>query len=295
KNGNLKFCNQRTLGAGGKNVVGLGEDDIVKDICYLTSDKNFYAFTDKGNVARILASDLPERSWKDKGIPFIKLVPQADKEERVIALLCPDENKLTPESSWIFFTTEGMAKRTLVQEYITLTKSYFQATVLKDEEKLINVCEFDAGSSMIFVTQDGMVLNAELTDVPVQGRRSSGVRGIQLNTGDKVVFASIIDDMGELIVVTELGYGKRMILAEFDVSKRYRKGTKAIDTDLSRGPIVFSDVVKMPYMVAFFYDDGDSELVFTDFIDIQMISDIGSYIPSNRNARIISAGKHRTN
>ncbi len=295
KNGNLKFCNQRTLGAGGKNVVGLGEDDIVKDICYLTSDKNFYAFTDKGNVARILASDLPERSWKDKGIPFIKLVPQADKEERVIALLCPDENKLTPESSWIFFTTEGMAKRTLAQEYIALTKSYFQATVLKDEEKLINVCEFDAGSSMIFVTQDGMVLNAELTDVPVQGRRSSGVRGIQLNTGDKVVFASIIDDMGELIVVTELGYGKRMILAEFDVSKRYRKGTKAIDTDLSRGPIVFSDVVKMPYMVAFFYDDGDSELVFTDFIDIQMISDIGSYIPSNRNARIISAGKHRTN
>ena len=296
KNGNLKFCNQRTLGAGGKNVLGLTETDIVKDICYLTSDKNFYAFTDKGNVARILASDLPEKSWKDKGVPFLKLVPQADKEEKVVAVLCLEEGeKANPENSLIFFTSDGMAKRTLVSEYTALSKAYFQATVLKEGEKLLNVSNCDEGNSMIFVTKDGMALNAELTDVPVQGRRSSGVKGIALNDGDSVVFASVIDDMGELIVVTELGYGKRMILGEFDVGKRYRKGTKVIDTDLSRGPIVFADIVKMPYMVAFFYENDESELVPTELIDIQMIGDLGSYIPENRNARILSASKHRTN
>lgn len=295
QNGNLKFCNQRTLGAGGKSVVGLTESDIVKDICYLTSDKNFYAFTDKGNVARILAADLPERSWKDKGLPLIKLVPQADKEERVVSILLLEDEQFTPESSLVFFTSEGMAKRTLSSEYVSLSKSYFQATVLKEEERLIGVSKFDAGTSMVFVTQDGMVLNAELTDVPVQGRRSAGVKGIALNPGDKVIFASVIDDMGELIVVSELGYGKRMIIGEFDISKRYRKGTKVMDTDLSRGPLVFADIVKMPYMVAFFYDNEDSELVPTELIDIQMIGDLGSYIPSNRNARILSAGKHRTN
>lgn len=295
QNGNLKFCNQRTLGAGGKSVVGLTESDIVKDICYLTSDKNFYAFTDKGNVARILAADLPERSWKDKGLPLIKLVPQADKEERVVSILVLEDEQSTPESSLVFFTSEGMAKRTLSSEYVSLSKSYFQATVLKEEERLIGVSKFDAGTSMVFVTQDGMVLNAELTDVPVQGRRSAGVKGIALNPGDKVIFASVIDDMGELIVVSELGYGKRMIIGEFDISKRYRKGTKVMDTDLSRGPVVFADIVKMPYMVAFFYDNEDSELVPTELIDIQMIGDLGSYIPSNRNARIVSAGKHRTN
>lgn len=295
QNGNLKFCNQRTLGAGGKSVVGLTESDIVKDICYLTSDKNFYAFTDKGNVARILAADLPERSWKDKGLPLIKLVPQADKEERVVSILLLEDEQFTPESSLVFFTSDGMAKRTLSSEYVSLSKPYFQATVLKEEERLIGVSKFDAGTSMVFVTQDGMVLNAELTDVPVQGRRSAGVKGIALNPGDKVIFASVIDDMGELIVVSELGYGKRMIIGEFDISKRYRKGTKVMDTDLSRGPLVFADIVKMPYMVAFFYDNEDSELVPTELIDIQMIGDLGSYIPSNRNARIVSAGKHRTN
>ena len=296
KNGNMKFCNQRTLGAGGKNVIGLTPDDVVVDICYLTSDKNFYAFTDKGNVARIAASDLPERSWKDKGLPLIKVVSQADKEERVVSILCLDESdKANPENSVIFFTSDGMAKRTLSSEYISLSKSYFQATILKEGEKVVNVCSFDVGDSMIFVTKDGMVLNAETDDVPVQGRRSAGVKGIALNAGDQVIYASINGDGGELIVVSELGYGKRVIVEEFGKNKRYRKGVKVMDTDLSRGPIVFADVVQMPYLVAFFYDNDESENVLSDMIDIQSISDLGTYLPTNRNARIIAADKHRTN
>ena len=298
KNGNMKFCNQRTLGAGGKNVLGLTVDDVVVDICYLTSDKNFYAFTDKGNVARISASDLPERSWKDKGLPLIKIVSQADKEEKVVSILCLDESdKAKPDASLIFFTTDGMAKRTLTSEYVSLSKSYFQATVLKEGEKVVKVSSFDEGDSMLFVTRDGMVLKAETDDVPVQGRRSSGVKGVALNDGDVVLYSSIFQEAGggELIVVSELGYGKRVIVAEFPLSKRYRKGVKVMDTDLSRGPIVFADIVQMPYLVAFFYDNEESEVVQSDLIDIQGISDIGDYLPTNRNARIVTADKHRTN
>ena len=295
-NGNLKFCNQRTLGAGGKSTIGLSDSDIVKDILYLTSDRNFYAFTDKGNVARIAAQDLSEKSWKDKGVPFIKLVPQADKDERVISVLALDESEKAPaDLSIVFFTSDGMVKRTLASEYTALSKSYFQATVVKEGEKVINVDYFKEGFSMLFVTQDGMVLNAETTDVPVQGRRSAGVKGIMLSEGDTVSSASVVSDSGEVIVVTELGYGKRVLIADLDVGKRYRKGLKIIDTDLTRGKVVFSDVVTMPYMVAFFYESGESELIVTDLIDIEDRTDIGVYLPENRNARILSARKHRTN
>ena len=296
KNGNMKFCNQRTLGAGGKGTAGMTDGDVVKDILYLTSDKNFYAFTDKGNVARILASDLPERSWKDKGTPFIKIVPQADKEEKVVAILALDaDEKTSGEKTIVFFTTDGMVKRTLASEYIALTKSYFQATVIKEGENVVNVCKYDDAESMIFTTRDGMVLNAELTDVPVQGRRSAGVKGIMLNPGDVVVYAAAIESVGELIVVTELGYGKRVIVGEIELSKRYRKGVKVIDTDLSRGPVIFSDVVLMPYMVAFFYDNEENEFISSDMIPLQELRDIGSYLPESRNVRITYAGKHRMN
>ena len=293
-NGNIKFCNQRTLGAGGKSVIGLTESDIVKDICYLTSDKNVYCFTDKGNVARISVADLPEKSWKDKGLPFVKIMSQADKEEKVVSILCLDDYT-GAEDSIVFFTSDGMAKRTLVSEYLSLTKNYFQATIVKEGEKLLSVAPFSTEKSMLFVTTDGMVLNAETIDVPVQGRKSSGVRGIMLADGDSVHSASMVDDLGEVIVVTELGYGKRVILADLEISKRYRKGLKIIDTDLSRGKVVFSGAVMMPFMVAFFYDGGESELINTDLIDIEDRTDIGVYLPENRNARVIYAGKHRTN
>ena len=297
KNGNMKFCNLRTLGAPGKGTVGITESDVVKDILYLTSDKNFYAFTDKGNVARILASDLPERSWKDKGLPLIKLVSQADKEETVVSILVLDDDKATAESSIAFFTSEGMVKRTLSSEYVTLSKPYFQATVLKDDEKVVNVASFDGATSMIFSTRDGMVLNAEVGDVPVQGRRSSGVKGIMLNPGDNVVFATTHneEDGGELIVMTELGYGKRLLVGALPIGKRYRKGVKVMDTDLSRGPVIFSDMVFMPYLVGFFYDNEETEFQSSDMIPLQDTGDIGSYIPESRNVRILYAGKHKMN
>ena len=293
-NGNLKFCNQRTLGAGGKSVVGITQADAVKDICYMTSDKNVYCFTDKGNVARISATDLDEKSWKDKGQPLLKLMSQADKEEKVVSILCLDDIT-DPEASIIFFTSDGMAKRTLVSEYTALNKNYFQATIVKEGEKVLNVTHFVPENTMLFITSDGMVLNAESTDVPVQGRRSAGVKGIMLADGDSVSSATMTDDLGEVLVITELGYGKRVLLFDLEVSKRYRKGLKIIDTDLTRGKVVFSDVVKLTFVVAFFFDDDESETIFTDFIDVEGRTDVGVYLPTNRNARIVSALKHRMN
>ena len=293
-NGNLKFCNQRTLGAGGKSFEGISQADAVKDICYMTSDKNVYCFTDKGNVARICAADLPEKAWKDKGLPLIKVMAQADKEEKVVSVLCLDDIK-DPEASIIFFTTDGMAKRTLVSEYTSINKSYFQATIVKEGESLVSVMHFDPTQTMLFVTVDGMVLNAETTDVPVQGRRSAGVKGIMLSDGDSVSSATMTDDLGEVVVITELGYGKRVLLFDLEVSKRYRKGLKIIDTDLSRGKVVFSDVVKLSYVIAFFFENEESESIFTDFIDVEDRTDIGVYLPTNRNARILAALKHRMN
>ena len=293
-NGNLKFCNQRTLGAGGKSVVGITQADAVKDICYMTSDKNVYCFTDKGNVARIAASDLDEKSWKDKGQPLLKSVPQADKEEKVVSVLCLDDIT-DPEASIIFFTSDGMVKRTLVSEYTSINKNYYQATIVKEGEKLLNVTHFVPEQTMLFVTTDGMVLNAESTDVPVQGRRSAGVKGIMLAEGDSVSSATMTDDLGEVLVITELGYGKRVLLFDLEVSKRYRKGLKIIDTDLTRGKVVFSDVVKLTFVVALFFEDDESETIFTDFIDVERRTDVGVYLPTNRNARILSALKHRMN
>ena len=47
------------------------------------------------------------------------------------------------------------------------------------------------------------------------------------------------------MLINTKGQGKRIILAELDESKRGKKGVKLIDD------VMFADIVKMPYMIAF--------------------------------------------
>ena len=71
---------------------------------------------------------------------------------------------------------------------------------IRDSDKLISV-QPDAdeeGVTVFFVTRGGMCLNAKKDDIPLQGRVSGGVKGMNLKEGDEVIFASQIDGEGEI-------------------------------------------------------------------------------------------------
>ncbi len=73
-----------------------------------------------------------------------------------------------------------------------------------------------------------MALNFDKSDIPVQGRVSAGVKGISLDDEDKVIYGTQITKSGNLTVMTDKGYAKRVPVAEFGLSARYRKGLRAI-------------------------------------------------------------------
>ena len=100
-----------------------------------------------------------------------------------------------------------------------------------------------------------MCLNAYKNDVPAQGRISAGVRGISLSEGDEVVFAGQTDGEGEVIVATDAGTVKKVILSQIDPMARYRKGVKIVDLGGKRR-VVYADIVTDPYKVAVELDDG---------------------------------------
>ena len=119
---------------------------------------------------------------------------------------------------------------------------------------------------ILFVTKKGMVLNAE-ADIPCQGKKASGVKGIQLADGDEVLFAAQHDCEGEIVVVTDVGFAKRVVLSSIEPMKRYRKGV-TLNDDKKTGSIVFVDTVTMPYDFALQLVDGECLSVNTDDIDI---------------------------
>ena len=150
------------------------------------------------------------------------------------------------------FTKDGLVKCSAMSEY-NVGKNAFDAISLKDGDEIVSAClEQPQYDRMIIVTEQGMVLSAELTDIAPIGRTSQGVKAIVLNDEDKVVMAQLSNDEGEIITVTDKAYAKRTIIASLgeELSKRARKGIKITNFAKDNGTkLVFASIVRMPYTI----------------------------------------------
>jgi len=219
-------------------------------LCMLETrmDKTVFAFTNYGNCHKI---DIyaPELYGKltDEGMSLAALSPETEEGERIIAFF--EVKEKMPYGALIFFTKKGMIKKTDWSEY-DQKKNVFVAVKLNEDDEVIAV-EEDTGEedTIIIVTEQGVCLNAKKDDIPTQGRVATGVRGIQLREGDKVILMSQINGEGEIIVATSEGKFKKVISSQIDVTGRYKKGSYIVG--LPEGAtVICASYVTNPYALA---------------------------------------------
>ena len=213
----------------------------------LTSQKAL-AFTNYGNCVKLNLSKVQEAKWRDKGMPLQSLDKNFKMDEKIVKLLVIDDEELLTHDEIIFFTENGVVKRTSMSEYF-VNKSYFQAIKLKDDDCVIGVQIFDKSKSILMLSQKGMVLNFENIDIPLMGRVTSGVKGMNLDENDKIIFADQVLESGALTVMTKNGYLKNVPIGEFEIMSRYRKGLRVYNTD-SQGEIIFGKFGVVPPTLA---------------------------------------------
>lgn len=290
ENGLVKFINQRCYGQVVNSSDVPNVDGVVRMMSSASTDMTLYAFTDKGNYARIPLCDIPEKKWREKGLPLLKLVPEADPEERIVSILPVNENADSENNDILaFVSSAGMVKYTALNEYI-INKTYSQAAVLGNEsERIISVYiapKEEANKTLLVVSKNGMCANVSVEDVPVQGRRSKGVKTIALADNDCVIYAGFVEDVGELIVINEKAEGKRVLIADISVVKRNRKGVKIADS------VIFADTVTMPYMIAMVMENEEIEMISSEMIRILSVGDKGDYLPSSMLTKVVNIAKH---
>ena len=81
----------------------------------------------------------------------------------------------------------------------------------------------------MFVTKNGMGLNASKSDIPVQGRISGGVKGVMLADGDEVVSANQVSAGQSICLISNKAFAKQINTSEIEIIARYRKGVKVFD------------------------------------------------------------------
>lgn len=209
------------------------EEPSVKNLfrfaCRTDTDKDVYAFTNKGNLFKMDISFIPESKGSDiNGVAFNKFYKEAEQGEEPIAFFSADELDFE-KGKLLFFTEQGMVKLSELSDY-NLVKNTYPAIKLKEGDSLVSV-EIDKGQSeMLFVTANGMVERAE-KEVPVQGRTAGGVKGVSLAVGDKVVYACEFDrDVTDgMVIATTSGFFKKVAIGTISKIARGGKGVRCID------------------------------------------------------------------
>ncbi len=230
------------------------------------SNQTLLAFTNLGNCCKIDLEVAPECRFRDKGHKFSDVCRDVSRNEYPVAFFAVDEEKL-PDGHLLFYTKDGLIKKTEWKEY-ALIKPYYQAIKLKDGDQLIGVEQDKKDTTIAFVTEKGLALNALKDDIPVQGRVAGGVKGVNLNKGDKLVFVAQVDEEGEFVIISDGGCYKRVIVGEIEPMARYRKGVKICELGNS-GKIVYADYVKEPYSVAVIDTFGVAFTVNTEDLSIE--------------------------
>ena len=243
--GRIKLTPTRSYSMAVKEKDNIEVEGIVKQAIELKTKANYYAVTDMGNMARIDLDKMPLLAYKENGVDLLKVESDANPDEKVVKILEVADEDLQKEV--FIFSTLGLVKRSKMEELV-LKKSYGDIMTLKDGEKLFDIQFVEDEDTIFFGTKEGMCLNIKVDDIPLQGRKAGGVKGIKLNDSDSIVNITQISDEGEVIVVTDKGFSKRVFAWEIEPSARYRKGVKIIDLNSKNGTEVkYYGYVKYPY------------------------------------------------
>lgn len=242
------------------------EADFIKFKVKAKSNQALLAFTNLGNCCKIDVEIAPECRYRDKGHLFNSIAKDAKRNEFPVAFFAVDEQAL-PQGHLLFFTKNGLIKKTEWAEY-NLLKPYYQAIKLKDDDELIGVEQDNNDTTIAYITKNGMSLNALKDDIPVQGRVAGGVKGLNLNKGDEIVFVSQVDEEGEFFIITDAGFYKKVIVSEIEPLARYRKGVKCVELGKD-SKVVFASYVKEPFNVAVIDNFGVAFTVNTEDISIE--------------------------
>ena len=264
----LKRMAQKNFGRATKRF---GDSSDRSEICSCIAEVKggdlLYVFDSEGYCHKIDPETLPEGRWRDGGTALKSAIPAAGSDAKIVYMKGIGENM--PQGRLLFYTRSGMVKKNDWSE-MDVAKSSFQAVKLKDGDSVIGIEEEKPGSTLLIVTRDGICLNADMSDIPTQGRIAAGVRSIQLSEGDECIAAMQVTDEGEVVLISDKSNAKRVPVGQIEPMARYRKGSKIFDLKPSSGKrLIFASYVTVPYTIILDVDDEYLSQFDTEDIVIQ--------------------------
>ncbi|MDT3426741.1 topoisomerase-4 subunit A [Paenibacillus forsythiae] len=212
-----------TRSGGERNASGVKEGDYITKLLDVNTRDSLLVFTRKGQYFLLPVHQIPDFKWKDPGTAIVNVIGLGKGDG--IAAIIPVGTFEESDQSLFFVTRKGQVKRTELKEYSTSRSGAVAACKVGAEDEVLAVILSGGEQDLMLVTKEGMSIRFRESEVNPMGRVAAGVKGIQLREGDEVVSCfRVSDDEGEILAVTDLGYGKRSLLLDYAPQSRGGKG-----------------------------------------------------------------------
>jgi DNA gyrase subunit A len=229
---------------GGKGMIGVRpkEEDTVYD-SFITSTHDYIMFfTNQGKAFWLKGYKIPEADRYAKGKAIINLLPRLEEGERVETAI--PIHKFDDQHYLVFATKQGYIKKTVLSAYSNIRVNGIRAINLEKNDELIGTKLSDGKQTVMIATAKGQACRFNESEVRPMGRVTRGVIGIRLNKGDSAVAMTVIGEEGQLLSITENGYGKRSPIQEYRKTHRGSKGVRTIITNERNGNVIYVNQVE---------------------------------------------------
>ena len=213
---------------GGRGVTGqnLKEEDEAMMLIPARTLNTMLFFSDKGKVYSEKIYQLPDAGRTDRGMSIINILALDSNEKITAAVVVPDFNAA---EYCTMDTVNGRVKRVVLSEFANVRPSGLIAIGLDAGDELGWVRLTSGKDDIILITTGGYALRFNESTIRPMGRQGLGVTGIKLRKGDAVASMEVVKPGADLLVVTDLGYGKRTPLKDYPVKGRATGGVATID------------------------------------------------------------------
>jgi DNA gyrase subunit A len=250
-------------GGKGKSGIVTRDEDFVVQIFTANTHTPVLFFSTQGLVYKIKAYKIPEGTSVSKGKSIFNLLPLKSHHSISSIMPLPEDENEWKKLLVVFVTANGNVRKNTLEDFININISGKIAMKLVENDKIVavKICRDD--QDILLATKYGKCIRFMSKKLRLfKGRSSKGIKGIQLNTNDKVISLSILDKSNIdpktikkdekikkginkfILSVTENGYGKRSSYLDYRVTNRGGKGIIGIINSPRNGNVASNLVVE---------------------------------------------------
>ena len=180
---------------GGKGRAGMKfkDEDFVSQLFVGNTHTPLLFFTSTGMAYKMKLWRLPEGLPTSRGKAFVNLLPLAQDERVTDILPLPEDEAAWDKLHVMFATRSGGVRRNKLSDFQRVNRNGKIAMKLDEGDAIIGVEVCREDEDVLLTTAAGMCIRFPVDVVRVfAGRTSTGVRGIRLDPGNRVISMAIL-------------------------------------------------------------------------------------------------------